>query len=165
MRPESGHSKKAAFLGGLEMIVLPADFSWIGPAAFELGCRRWTSPRTGIQEIVEGCPQLQCLKLTKTLRRIGREVFLKCSSLEVMHTPQLCKLVRMGKKGTWSGTYVEHNTFEMCTKFSLPSWIRSLPKPDAAKESDDEHDTERTWSHSYAEPAFSTLTNMRVAQA
>ena len=55
---------EGCFLGtGLEMIDLPADFSWIGPAAF-----------------------------------------------------------------------VEHNTFEMCTKLTLPSWIRSLPKPDAAKE-------------------------------
>ena len=74
---------------------------------------------------------------------------MKCSSLEVIHTPpallyinkrafagctQLRKLVRMGKKGTWRGTYAEHSTFEMCTKLTLPSWIRSLPKPDAAKE-------------------------------
>ena len=112
--------------------------------------------RTGIQEIVgsafAGCSQLQCIKLSHTLRRIGREAFRKCSSLEVLHTPpallyinkrafadctQLCRLVRMGKKGkkgTWRGTYVEHNTFEMCTKLTLPSWIRSLPKPDAGKE-------------------------------
>ena len=98
-------------------------------------------------------PQLQCLKLTKTLRRIGREAFLKCSSLEIIHIPpallyinkrafagctQLCKLVRMGKKGTWRGTYVEHNTFEMCAKLTLPSWIRSLPKPDAANRSHSE---------------------------
>ena len=146
----------SCFLGtGLERIALPADFSWIGPAAFEHCTRLQTVDisRTGIQEIVGGafacCPQLQCLKLTKTLRRIGREAFMKCSSLEVIHTPpalpyikkrafagctQLCKLVRMGKKGTWRGTYVEHNTFEMRTKLTLPSWIRSLPKPDAAKE-------------------------------
>ena len=147
---------EGCFLGtGLEMIALPADFCWIGPAAFEHCTRLQTVDisRTGIQEIVGGtfarCPQLQCLKLTKTLRCIGREAFLKCSSLEAIHIPpallyinkrafagctQLCKLVRMGKKGTWRGTYVEHNTFEMCTKLTLPSWIRSLPKPDAAKE-------------------------------
>ena len=69
------------------MIALPADFSWIGPAAFEHCTRLQTVDisRTGIQEIVGStfarCPQLQCLKLTKTLRRIGREAFLKCSSL------------------------------------------------------------------------------------
>ena len=86
--------------------------------------------RTGIQEIVgsafAGCSQLQCIKLSHTLRRIGREAFRKCSSLEVLHTPpallyinkrafadctQLCRLVRMGnkgKKGTWRGTHIEH---------------------------------------------------------
>ena len=147
---------EGCFLGtGLEMIDLPADFSWIGPAAFEHCTRLQTVDisRTGIQEIVgnafAGCTQLQCLKLSKTLRRIGREAFMKCSSLEVLHAPpallyinkrafadctQLCKLVRMGKKGTWRGTYVERNTFEMCTKLTLPLWIRSLPKPDAVKE-------------------------------
>ena len=91
-----------------------------------------------------GLTQLQCIKLFNTLRRIGREAFRKCSSLEVLHTPallyinkrafadctQLCRLVRMGKKESWRGTYVEHNTFEMCTKLTLPLWIRSLPKPD-----------------------------------
>ena len=41
---------------------------------------------------------------------------------------------KKGEKGTWRGTYVERNTFEMCAKLTLPSWIRSLPKPDAGKE-------------------------------
>ena len=123
------------------MIALPADFCWIGPAAFEHCTRLQTVDisRTGIQEIVGGtfacCPQLQCRKLTKTLRRIGRKAFLKCSSLEAIHIPpallyinkrafadctQLYKLVRMGKKGTWRGTYIERNTFEMCTKINAP---------------------------------------------
>ena len=56
-----------------------------------LGCRTVDISRTGIQEIVGStfacCPQLQCLKRTKILRRIGREAFLKCSSLEVIHIP------------------------------------------------------------------------------
>ena len=150
---------EGCFLGtGLETIDLPNDFSWIGPSAFEHCARLQTVDisRTGIQEIVgsafAGCSQLQCIKLSHTLRRIGREAFRKCSSLEVLHTPpalvyinkrafadctQLCRLVRMGKKGkkgTWRGTYVEHNTFEMCTKLTLPVWIRPLPKPDAVKE-------------------------------
>ena len=87
--------------------------------------------RAGIQEIVgsafAGCTQLQCVKLSNTLRRIGREAFMKCSSLEVLYTPpallhinkrafadctQLCRLVRIGKKGTWRGIHVEHNIFE-----------------------------------------------------
>ena len=51
---------------GPEKIDLPADFSWIGPAAFE-HCTRLQMvdlSRTGIQEIVGGafasCTQLQC---------------------------------------------------------------------------------------------------------
>ena len=55
----------------IERIDLPADFSWIGPAAFER-CDRLQKvdiSRTSIQEIVGGtfaqCPYLQCLKLTK----------------------------------------------------------------------------------------------------
>ena len=147
---------EGCFLGaGIERIDLPADFSWVGPTAFER-CDRLQKvdiSRTSIQEIVGGtfaqCPYLQCLKLTTNLRRIGREAFLKCSALEIIHTPpnllyinkrafagctQLCKLIRMGKKGTWRGTYVEHNTFEMCTRLTLPKWIRFLPRPDTAKE-------------------------------
>ena len=40
----------------------------------------------------------------------------------------------MGKKGTWRGTYAEHNAFEMCAKLALPTWIRLLPKPNDDKE-------------------------------
>ena len=40
----------------------------------------------------------------------------------------------MGKKRTWRGTYAEHDAFEMCTKLALPTWIRFLAKPTAAKE-------------------------------
>ena len=140
---------------GLEALALPADFGWIGPAAFE-HCDRLRTvdiSRTDINTIVGGtfadCSQLQHLKLAKTLKRIERDAFLRCSSLEEIHTPpallyinkrafagctQLNKLTRMGKKGTWRGTYAEHNAFEMCTNLSLPSWIRFLPMPDAAKE-------------------------------
>ena len=125
---------EGCFLGtGLEMIALPADFCWIGPVAFEHCARLQTVDisRTSVQEIVGGtfasCPQLQCPKLSKTIRRIGREAFRKCSSLEVVHVPpallyinkrafagctQLCKLVRMGQKRTWRGTYVEHSALK-----------------------------------------------------
>ena len=78
---------------GLETLDLPADFSWIGPAAFE-HCVRLRSvdiSRTDISEIMGGtfanCSQLQHLKLAKTLRRIEREAFVKCTSLEEIHTP------------------------------------------------------------------------------
>ena len=140
---------------GLEEINLPADFCWMGPAAFEHCDRLQTVDisRTYINEILGGtfarCSQLQHLKLAKTLRRIGRDAFLRCTSLEEIHSPpallyinkrafagctQLCKLVRMGKKRTWRGTYAEHYAFEMCAKLALPTWIRFLPKPTAAKE-------------------------------
>ena len=140
---------------GLEEINLPADFCWMGPAAFEHCDRLQTVDisRTYINEILGGtfarCSQLQHLKLAKTLRRIGRDAFLRCTSLEEIHSPpallyinkrafagctQLCKLVRMGKKRTWRGTYAEHDAFEMCAKLALPTWIRFLPKPTAAKE-------------------------------
>ena len=143
------------FEAGLETLDLPADFSWIGPAAFE-HCVRLQSvdlSRTTINEIIGGtfanCSQLRHMKLAKTLRRIEREAFVKCISLEEIHTPpdllhinrrafagcaQLSKLVRIGKKRTWRGTYAEHNAFEQCANLALPKWIRFLPKPDAAKE-------------------------------
>ena len=47
--------------------------------------------RTEINEILGGtfarCSQLQHLKFAKTLRRIEREAFLRCTSLEEIHTP------------------------------------------------------------------------------
>ena len=89
--------------------------------------------RTEINEILGGtfarCSQLQHLKFAKTLRRIEREAFLRCTSLEEIHTPP-----RMGKKGTWRGTYAEHDAFETCTKLALPTWIRFLPTRNAVKE-------------------------------
>ena len=47
---------------------------------------------------------------------------------------KLYKLARTGKKGTWRGTYAEHDAFKMCTKLTLPTWLRFLPKPNKQKE-------------------------------
>ena len=109
---ETRIGSEGCFLGtGLEMIALPADFSWIGPAAFEhcTSLQTVDISRTGIQEIVGGtfacCPQLQCLKLTKTLRRIGREAFLQCSSLEVIHFPPA--LLYINKSLCWLYTALQ----------------------------------------------------------
>ena len=146
---------EAASWTGLEKIDLPADFSWIEPAAFE-HCTKLQMvdlSRTCIQEIVGGafasCTQLQCLKLSKTLRthwaRSLHEVQLTRSPthstcLALHQQASFCWLYTAmqtrpnGQERTWRGTYVEHNTFEMCAKLTLPSWIRPLPKPDAAKE-------------------------------
>ena len=125
---------------GLEALTLPADFNWMGPAACE-HCNRLQTvdiSQTEISEILGGtfahCSQLQQLKLAKTVRRIGRDALLRCTSLGEIHAPpallyinkrafagctQLCKLVRMGKKGTWRGTYAEHDAFEMCAKLTF----------------------------------------------
>ena len=118
----------------------------MGPAAFE-HCIRLQAvdiSQTEISEILGGtfahCSQLQQLKLAKTVRRIGRDALLNCTSLGVLHTlpallyihkrafagcTQLRKLVRVGKKGTWRGTYAE---------LALPTWIRLLPKPTDGQE-------------------------------
>ena len=140
---------------GLESLTLPADFFWMGPAACE-HCVRLQAvdiSQTEISEILGGtfahCSQLQQLKLAKTVRRIGQDALLNCTSLGVLHTPpallymskrafagctQLRKLVRVGKKGTWRGTYAEPDAFELCAKLVLPTWIRLLPKPTDGQE-------------------------------
>ena len=83
-------------------------------------------------------------RLAKAVRRIGRDALLNCTSLGELHTPpnllfidkrafagctQLCKLIRMGRKTTWRGTYAVHDAFESCMQLALPTWIRLLPKP------------------------------------
>ena len=134
---------------------MPADFSWMGPAACEL-CKRLRSvdiSRTEISEILGGtfahCSQLQQLRLAKKVRRIGRNAFLNCASLGELHTPptllyiarhafagciQLCTLSRVADKTTWRGTYAEYNAFETCSQLEIPRWVRFLPKPSDSNE-------------------------------
>ena len=78
---------------GIVSPYLPSDFTWIGPAACE-HCARLQLvdlSRTEISEILGStfahCSQLQQLSLAKKLRRIGREAFLKCTSLREVHPP------------------------------------------------------------------------------
>ena len=140
---------------GIESLYLPADFSWMGPAACEL-CKRLQSvdiPQTEISEILGGtfahCSQLQQLRLAKKVRRIGREAFLNCASLGEIHAPptllyiarhafagciQLCTLSRVGDKTTWRGTYAERNAFEACSQLEISRWVRLLPKPSDSNE-------------------------------
>ena len=138
------------FEAGIESLVLPADFIWMGPAACEHCSKLRTVDisQTEISEILGGtfahCSQLQQLRLAKAVRRIGRDALLNCTSLGELHTPpnllfidkrafagctQLCKLIRMGRKTTWRGTYAVHEAFESCMQLALPTWIRLLPKP------------------------------------
>ena len=143
------------FEAGIELLFLPADFNWMGPAACE-HCKRLRSvdiSQTEISEILGGtfahCSQLQQLRLAKAVRRIGRDALLDCTSLGELHTPptlvyihkrafagciQLSKLIRVGKKATWRGTCAEYDAFESCEQLALPKWIRLLPKSSDSNE-------------------------------
>ena len=143
------------FEAGIESLYLPADFSWMGPAACEL-CKRLQSvdiSQTDISEILGGtfaqCSQLHQLRLAKRVRRIGRKAFLNCASLGETHAPptllsvarhafagciQLCTLSRVGDKTTWRGTYAERNAFEACSQLEISRWVRLLPKPSDSNE-------------------------------
>ena len=65
----------------------------------------------------------------RKLRRIGKEAFLLCSSLQEVRTPpallyiahraffdceQLIQLIKMEEKATWRGPYAESNPFDLC---------------------------------------------------
>ena len=115
---------------GIVSLYLPSDFTWIGPAACE-HCARLQLvdlSRTDISEILgptfAHCSQLLQLSHAKKLRRIGREGFLKCTSLRGVHTPpallyiaqrafagrtQLCQFHKAETRTTWRGPYAETN--------------------------------------------------------
>ena len=83
--------------------------------------------RVGLAELPEAhFPGRNTCSTPPALLYINKRAFAGCT--------QLCKLVRMGKKGTWRSTCAEHDAFEMCTELALPTWIRFLPKPNPAKE-------------------------------
>ena len=143
------------FEAGIELLFLPADFNWMGPAACE-HCKRLRTvdiSQTNISEILGGtfayCSQLQHLRLAKTVRRIGRDALLNGTSLGEVRTPpallyidkrafagciQLCTLTRIGDKTTWRGTHAEYDAFETCSQLKIPKWIRLLPKPSHSNE-------------------------------
>ena len=126
-----GKKRGLLLRGWGRVALLPADFSWMGPAACEL-CKRLQSvdiSQTENSKILEGtfahCSQLQQLRLAERVRRIGREAFPNCASLGEIHAPpalvyiarhafagcmQLCILSRVGEKTTWRGTYAEYNS-------------------------------------------------------
>ena len=137
------------FLGsGIEQLDLPADFSFVGPAACE-NCRRLqrvdlsrTDPTAIWGSTFANCSHLDKLCLPVRLRRIGQEAFFHCSSLREVSTPpallyiahrafsgctQLTRLLRMSTKTTWRGPYVENCTFAKCHNFEMLEWINLLP--------------------------------------
>ena len=136
------------FEAGIVKLCLPADFNWVGPDACEQ-CKRLQFvdlSQTEISEILGGtfahCSQLQQLRLSKKIRRIGREAFMNCMSLSEIHVPptllyidkqafagcsQLCTFSREGDSTTWRGTYAQSTAFETCNQLKVPSWVRRLP--------------------------------------
>ena len=78
---------------GIEQLKLPADFNFVGPIACE-NCKRLRIVDligTDITAIwgstFSHCAHLAQIWFPRKLRRIGKEAFLLCSSLQDMHTP------------------------------------------------------------------------------
>ena len=78
---------------GIVSLHLPADFTWKGlPPVSVARLQPVDLSRTDLSQILGStfahCSQLERLSLANKLRRIGREAFLKCTSLrEVLYTP------------------------------------------------------------------------------
>ena len=134
---------------GLNSLIPPPDFTWIGPAACErcLQVQLVDLSRTGVTEIMgcafAHCKHLRSLWLPHKLRIIEQEAFLKCSSLTEVSLPptllyiarrafagctQLHRFQRTGKSTTWRGTYSRANAFLRCDNLDLPKWVRWLPR-------------------------------------
>ena len=117
---------------GLTSLILPSDFTWIGPAACErcLQLLQVDLSQTEITEIMNcafaHCQHLQRLKLPNKLPKIQQEAFLKCAALTEVSVPptllyiarrafagctQLNRFQRTGKRMTWRGTYSRANAF------------------------------------------------------
>ena len=84
---------------GIVSLSLPPDFTWVGPAACER-CQQLQIvdlSRTDIVEILGStfahCSHLQQLSLSSNLRRIEREAFLQCASLQEVCIPSSCTLL------------------------------------------------------------------------
>ena len=134
---------------GLTSLILPSDFTWIGPAACErcLQLLQVDLSHTAITEIMScafaHCHHLQHLKLSNKLRRIQQEAFLKCAALTEVSVPptllyierrafagcmQLNRFQRTGKRMTWRGTYSRANAFLRCDNLDMPKWVRWIPR-------------------------------------
>ena len=134
---------------GLTSLILPSDFTWIGPAACErcLQLVQVDLSQTEITEIMNcafaHCQHLQRLKLPNKLRKIQQEAFLKCAALTEVSVPpallyiarrafagctQLNRFQRTGKRMTWRGTYSRANAFLRCDNLDMPKWVRWIPR-------------------------------------
>ena len=87
------------------------------------------------------------LRLSRNLRRIEQEAFLRCASLwRGLHSTipathskaclgcaQLRAFCKTGKSTTWTGTYARVNAFDKCEHLDKPEWLRFLPPNDKDK--------------------------------
>ena len=134
----------------IEPLKLPPDFNFIGPIARE-NCKRLAFVDLSSTEIIAiwGSTFSHCVNLAHIWspaklrpRRIGKEAFMSCASLQEVYTPpalqyiahrafcdceQLTQLIKMDGKTTWRGPYAESNTFALCAKFRRPEWLNMLP--------------------------------------
>ena len=83
------------------------------------------------------CSQLQQLCLSRNLRIIEQEAFLKCAGCT-----QLRAIRKQGKSKTWRGTYARPNAFDKCEQLDQPKWLRFLPA-----------DANDLWREDFLEPA------------
>ena len=80
--------------------------------------------------------------LSRNLRRIEQEAFLRCASLREVSIPpsllyiarrafagwtQLRTFCKTGESTTWRGTYARVNAFDKCEHLDKPKWLRFLP--------------------------------------
>ena len=101
VRGVAGELEDCFLEAGIVSISLPPDFNWVGPAACER-CQQlqivdlsWTDIPEILGSTFAHCPQLQQLRLSRNLRRIEQEAFLRCASLcEVCIPPSLLHIAR-----------------------------------------------------------------------
>ena len=129
---------------GLTSLILPSDFTWIGPAACERCLQLLQVDLSQIMNCAFAhCQHLQRLKLPNKLRKIQQEAFLKCAALTEVSVPptllyiarrafagctQLNRFQRTGKRMTWRGTYSRAKAFLRCDNLDMPKWVRWIPR-------------------------------------
>ena len=64
------------------------------------------------------CSTLQEVRTPPALLYIAHRAFLECK--------QLTQLIKLEEKSTWRGPYVECNTFDLCEKCCMPTWLNLL---------------------------------------
>ena len=149
---------------GLASLKLPPDVTSIGSAACECCLQLLTADLSccEVKEIMDGafayCNSLHDLQLPPKLRTIEKYAFFKCTSLKAVFVPptllyvgrcafagctQLSCFQRVGKSGTWRGTYSRKSAFQHCDQLPQPQWLIWLPLSwkDEIQVADDTYET------------------------